>query len=224
TKNMESTSGNLKALYFSPHFWWTNIERGVYLADAFGKEIIPDFEFRKWLRDEKVEHDSTIIHQEGDHTYFINPEYGEAIKNDYFFEVFATSKYGHKVTARSVEDLYSKHQVDEKAKMSYSFKVDDLTHFISMYFQNWLLFDTYYDWVKWQLYYDFLLSKLDNPLKELYQYMWTIVLNQVELQHNLFKDVAQYKKFRDKLDSITKESNFIENKITEIRQKKAEQI
>ena len=220
---MDNTSANFKALYFSPHFWWTNIERGVYLTDAFGKEIIPDFEFRKWLRDEKVEHDSTILHQEDENIFFRNPEYAEAIKNDYFFEVFATSTYGHKVTARTIEDLHNKHSVDAKAKISYSFKVDDLTHFISMYFQNWLTFDTYYDWVKWQLYYDFLLSKLDKPLKELYQYMWTVILNQVEFHHTLFKDVAQYKKFRDKLDEITKESDFIEKKITEIRQTKTAQ-
>lgn len=212
---MNNTSENFKALYFSPHFWWTNIERGVYLSDAFGKEIIPGFEFRKWLRDEKVEHDSTIIHQEGDNTNFINPEYADAIKNDYFFEVFTTSKYGHKVTARTIEDLHHKHHVDENSKISYNFKVDDLTNFISMYFQNWLVFDTYYDWVRWQLYYNFLLSKLDNPLKGLYQYMWTVIFNQVEFQHTLFKDVTQYKKFRDKLDEVTKESDFIEKRIAD---------
>jgi hypothetical protein len=220
---MDKTSENFKDLYFSPHFWWTNIERGVYLADSFGKEIIPGFEFRKWLRDDKIEHDSTTIHQEGDNIFFTNPEYAEAIKNDYFFEVFAKSKYGHKVTARNIEDLYGKRHVDKNEKISYNFKVDDLTHFISMYFQNWLLFDTYYDWVRWQLYYDFLLSKLESPLKELYQYMWTVIFIQVEFHHSLFKDTGQYKKFRDKLDDITKESDFIENKITALRQAKTTQ-
>jgi hypothetical protein len=220
---MDNSGGNFKALYFSPHFWWTNIERGVYLADAFGKEIIPDFEFRKWLREEKFEHDSLTIHNEDINIGFTNPEYGEAIKNDYFFEVCAISKYGHKVAARNIEDLHNKHHVDNDASLSYRFAVDDLTHYVSMSFQNWLLFDTYYDWVRWQLYYDFILSKLESPLKELYQYMWTVIFNQVEFHHTLFKDITQYKKFRNKLDEITKESDFIGSKIDEIRKAKAMQ-
>ena len=215
---MHNTEMNFKAFYFSPYFWWKSFERGVYLTDAITSELIPNFEFKKWLKEDVVEHDSLLINQVT--SFGINKEYGEAIKNDYFFEVIATNTYGQKVKAKSVDELFDKYEINEEIPLSYSFKIEDLTQFISMYFQQWLIFDTYYYWVRWQLYFDFLVSKLDNQLKGLYIYMWNVILNQVEIQNSLFKDIAQYKKFRDKLDDIKQESDFIEKTISELRQTK----
>lgn len=215
---MDDLSVNLKAFYFSPQFWWKTFERAINLTDAFGEEIDSIFSFKKWIQTGTVEHDSISINLE--HDYKTDKEYTEAIKNDYFFEIIGVNHLGHQVSAKSYEDLLEKHQIKEEIPLKYSFRIYDLNQFISMYVQQWLVFDSYYYWVKWQLYFDFIISKLNTPSKELFLYMWTLIFNEVEFEHNLFKDVNQYKMFRDKLDDIKKESSYVENEIIKIRKKK----
>lgn len=216
---MEETEPNLKALYFSPQFWWEAIEGSIYLTENFGKELLPNFDYRKWLKEDTIENDSIQLYEDDEvNIRFKNYEYSNAAENEYFFKVCATNKYGHKVAEYSIDELNKKHDLPETPNYFYSFKIKDLNHFASMYFQNWLLFDTYRDWVRWQLYYDFIISKLDGTLKGLYQYMWSVILEDVNLQHHLFKDVKQYKKFRDKHDDIKVNSSYIVDKVIKLRQ------
>lgn len=217
---MEVKDLNIKALSFSPYFWWKSIETAIYFSEIFGKELIEDFDFRKWLKEEVIQHSTIEIIPIIYTGHSFNGEYNKAIINDYFFEVEAKNKYGNKVKASSVEELLNRHEMDKDAELNYFFRIDDLTQLVSLYLHRWLLTDSYYDWVKWQMYYDFVVSKFNGKIGGLYQYMWTVVFNQIEMQHQLFRDVNQYKTFRDKLDNIKLESEFIEKEVAELRERK----
>jgi hypothetical protein len=94
-----------------------------------------------------------------------------------------------------------------------------LNHLAFVHFYKWLVFDNYFEWVKWQLYFDFIVSKLKTPEKEIFIYMWSLTFGEINFQDNFFKNVSQYKKFRDKLDELSENSKFVEEKIAEIRKK-----
>jgi hypothetical protein len=85
--------------------------------------------------------------------------------------------------------------------------VKDLDHFVSLYFQYWLIFNTYFYWVRWQLYLDFIMKKSDKTTGGLYEYKWAMTLGHIERYTHAFETVDQYKQFRDKLDDMNVNSN-----------------
>jgi len=216
---MSNPDMNIKAHNFSPFFWWEAIERATGLTHAFGEQLAPGCNFKQWLRQGCIEHDSLEINIEP--AFGASTEFREAIKNDYFYKVSGTSIYGRMISEKTFEDLHDKYPVDTKEPITFLFKISDMNHFISVYLQQWLIFDTYYYWVRWQLYFDFIVSKLDTPQKELFMYFWTVIFHEIEFSSTYFKDIAQYKKFRDQLDTVKEQADYVEKKILEIRNSKA---
>lgn len=212
---MSNTDINIKAYNFSPLFWWRAIGKAIDLTHAFGEELNPGFSFKKWFHQESIEHDSLEINIEP--VFGTDSEYKEAIRNDYFSKVLGISAYGHKVSEKTFDDLHRKHKIDTEKPITYLFSIYDMNHFISSYIQQWLIYDTFFCWVRWQLYFDFIVSKLDTPRKELFMYMWSIIFHEIEFEHKLFNSIDQYKKFRDKLDEINEHADFVESKIKELR-------
>jgi hypothetical protein len=147
----------------------------------------------------------------------LDKEYSKAISNSYFFKVAFTNKTGVTFSAKTLDELITNPNYTDKEKVFYTYRIYDLNHFVTLYFQHWLLFDTYEFWVKWQLYYDFIVSKCDTTLGGLYQYMWSTMLWRLDRYSHAFKDVEQYKKFRNQLEHITEQSKNIETEFIKIR-------
>ncbi|MFT3947382.1 MAG: hypothetical protein QM763_10480 [Agriterribacter sp.] len=82
---MSNPEINYKAFNFTPHFWWASFDRGIPYADAFGAELIPNFQFKKWLREGTIEHFSISIDSEPDAR--MDKKYAETVGNDYYNEV-----------------------------------------------------------------------------------------------------------------------------------------
>lgn len=217
---MNTEGINLNALNFSPHFWWKYIERAIYLTDSFGQELISGFSFRNWLLDDYIEHTSLNLYDENLDGRIVTPEFRNMVTNDYYHEVIAINNYGNKVKAKTIEELYSIHSIPDNTELSYNFKVEDLNHFATLYFMKWLIMPTQFNFVRWQLYYDFIVSKLNEDHAELYHFMWASLLGEVNFNHKFFDSVEQYKKFRDRLDDINKKSDDLELKISQLRNNK----
>jgi hypothetical protein len=201
----------INGLNFSPFFWWKTIERAVEFSDFMGKSLIDGFSFRDWLKNEILEHSSVDIYDESESGQIMTTDYRKATTNDYFFEVYTTNIYGHKVTDKTIEGLKKKHDINEDSEIWYRFKVDELNHFATLHLQKWLAFENHYDWIRWHLYYDFVSSKLSEYKKGLYTYCWSIIFKEVEFQTNFFNSVEQYKQLRDKSDQLMEQSNYIEH-------------
>lgn len=52
---------NVKASYFSPHFWWKSFDRAIEMSTFMNKYLNSEFDFRKWLFESKIEHNTTQI-------------------------------------------------------------------------------------------------------------------------------------------------------------------
>lgn len=76
-----------------------------------------------------------------------------------------------------------------------------------MHLNNWLTYGEYDDWFRWRLYYYFLVNKLDEQLSGIFNYYWSTILSQLNIQTNLFNSVEHYKKFRDEYEEINKNSD-----------------
>ena len=199
----------MNGLNFSPHFWWKSIERAVSFTEFFSKELVDGCNFRDWLTNEIIEHNDIDIYDESKNGPILTSDERYAVTNTYFFEVYTTNKYGHKITAQTIDGLKEKIQTYEIPEINYRFKIDELNHYATLHFQKWLILNKHFDWVRWQLYFDFITSKLDNYKKGLYIYYWSVFFNEVDFQTNFFTSVEHYKQFRDKLDEITKQSEYI---------------
>lgn len=217
---MVNPQANINSLEISPQVWWDAINHGYNIADSLSKLILPDLDFKKWFKDGEVSNDSTILSLTEPLTIHLDKEYSKAVKNDYFFEVIFTNDKGVRFSAKTIEELISNPNYKATTQIFYVYRIYDLNHFVTLYFQHWLLFDTYEFWVKWQLYFDFLVSKCDKKLGGLFLYMWSTIFGRLDRYSYAFKNVDQYKKFRDRLDDITEQSKFIEIEFIKIRDSK----
>jgi hypothetical protein len=217
---MDSHQANINALDISPQVWWDAINHGYSIAEGISEVLLPDFGFKKWFNDGEISHESLDLSLEEPLAIHLNKEYSKAISNSYFFKVAFTTKNGVTISAKTLDELITNPNYTEKTKVFYTYRIYDLNHFVTLYFQHWLLFDTYEFWVKWQLYYDFIVSKCDTTLGGLYQYMWSTILWRLDRYSHAFKDVEQYKKFRDKLEDITEQSKNTETEFIKVRDSK----
>jgi hypothetical protein len=214
---MENNIVNAHSLQFSPYIWWKSIQRGIDFSEIYGAGLIPEFSFKNWLQEAIIEHSSlNLVADE----YSPNGEYIRATKNSYYDQVGFINKYGSKFTAKTEDDLRRKPTFKEGYALFYTFKVDTLFHLTTLHFQHWLLFDDFYHWVRWQLYFDFIVAKCDKTIAGLFQQMWAISLSEVDFNHQVFKEVEQYKKFRDRLEEINSESEFIREEYIKLKARK----
>ncbi|MBJ7883079.1 hypothetical protein [Gelidibacter salicanalis] len=215
---MEKTL-NFKAFNFSPIFWWKAIEKSIELTDLFGKEIESDFNFINWFNKANIENDTVELIKDVSSSVN-NEQYYKATRNEYFHKIIGINIYGREVSERTEIELFKKHDIDETKSLKYNFNIYDLNHLAFVHFHKWLIFDNFHDWVKWQLYFDFIVSKIETPKKELYIYLWKLIFSEIDFRDNLFENISQYKKFRDKLHEFSEDSKFVEEKIRELRKKK----
>ncbi|MBS1633853.1 MAG: hypothetical protein JST10_14920 [Bacteroidetes bacterium] len=217
---MEQQSSNINALQFSPYAWWKAIDRGVEMAEIYAKIIAPEFNVRKWLYEEDIEHESLNLAFK-DYTFSVtDPLYVKATQNDFYTRVGFVNKYGTKMMFDSLEKLRKNQTYFDGAPMVYQYRVNALVHLATLHFQHWLLFETNYHWLRWQMFYDFIVSKLNRTIGGLFQNMWVTMLYELDFNHQIFSGIPQYKKFRDVLEEAEKASSFI---LEEYKRKKDEE-
>ncbi|MDN4011063.1 hypothetical protein QX233_01175 [Chryseobacterium gambrini] len=199
----------MKRTDFSPQIWWSAMDRGIEFTNHLAKDFIKDFNFKNWLRTGSIEHSSLEIHQIAQLEDTLGDKYEYLQNNEYYHRVFFKNNFGINIYANTIEDLRQKAFDNKNTQIQYEFRIDNLNHFITFHFNNWLNFETYEDWFRWRLYYYFLVNKLDGQLSRIYNYYWSIVLGELNLYTNFFNSVEQYKKFRDEYEEINKESEII---------------
>jgi hypothetical protein len=213
---------NLSGLQISPMIWRDAINASTDLTHEFSKLLLPNSYFKKWLEAGEIEHESLNISFEEPIIVATKDEFTRAIRNDYFYKVGFIDKHKTKHVKTAMEELTSLPTYKEEHKLFYIYKVKDLDHFVSLYFQHWLIFNTYFYWVRWQLYLDFIIKKSEKTIGGLYEYKWAMALGRIEGCTHAFETVDQYKQFRDKLDRMTESSKFVENEFIRIRDSKDE--
>ncbi|MBA6151638.1 hypothetical protein [Gelidibacter maritimus] len=209
---------NFKAFNFSPIIWWKILDKSIYLCNAFGKEIKPNFSFIEWLNSEVIQNESIdLINNEINFT--TDKRYYNVRKNEYFFRVKGINTYGCEVSEVTEYDLFIKHKIDKNRPLTYTFRIFDLNHLALMHLYKWLVFNSNYEWVRWEMYFQFIISKLKTTERKLFIYMWYITLNEINIQDHFFKDVAQYKVFKVKYEELSKQAKYINDKIDKLRKK-----
>ncbi|WP_139422678.1 hypothetical protein [Chryseobacterium mulctrae] len=194
----------MNGINFSPQIWWNAMDRAVEFANHMGKDLIQDFNFKKWLQTGAIEHNCLEIHLVAQLDDILTDKYDYLQSNEYYHRVFFKNMYGKNIYASTIADLESKMFGQENLQIEYEFGVDALNHYITMHFNNWLFFGKYDDWFRWRMYYYFLLNKLDDDLKSIYNYYFSMVLGQINLQTNFFNSIEHYKRFRDEYEEINK--------------------
>lgn len=197
----------MTGINFSPQIWWSAMDRAVEFANHMGKNLIQDFNFKNWLQNGSIEHNSLEIYQVSELEDILTGKYEYLQNNDYYYRVFFKNSYGKNVYASNISDLESKIFGQENVQIEYEFRIDALNHYITLHLNNWLTYGEYDDWFRWRLYYYFLVNKLDEQLSGIFNYYWSTILSQLNIQTNLFKSVEHYKKFRDEYEEINKNSD-----------------
>ena len=200
--------------------WFEGINSGTEYARVFSELLLPDFNFKEWLTKGEIEHDSLNISFADLRNVLADKDYAEAIKNNYYHKVGFINDHRVKETKSSIEELKKLPTFKDDKEFFYTFRIKDLDHLVSLYFQHWLIFNSYHFWVKWQVYYDFIVRKSEKLIGGLYQYRWTVTLGLIESYTHAFDTVDQYKQFRDKLDSLTTDSKFVEESFIKVRDSK----
>lgn len=214
---MKGTDININGLEISPVIWADGIQAGIEWSDGFSKLLLPRVNFKNWIKNGEINHDSLDISFSDFQHVYVDKEYAEAIRNSYYYKVGFTNDYKVKEIKATLEELQKLPTYKDEKELFYIFKMQDLDHLVSLYFQHWLIFNEFKYWVKWQLYYDFIVKKSEKIIAGLYQYKWAVTLRRIESYTHAFGTVEQYKQFRDKLDDINKESKFVEEDFIKLR-------
>jgi len=213
---MEEHHPNLSAFNFSPHFWYKAFDKGISLADHFGRKLDKETGYADWLRHGELEHPRLELHLSEEEGIIHGRDYDRIVRNDYFHNVSAINKYGVRITAESTEQLMSKATVDPEAAVNYVFRVDSLHHLATVEFMEWLVFNRDAPWLRWQVFFNFLVSKSPELTGQLYTYMWCMVFGEIKFNHAFFESVSQYDRFRDQYEVLIERAEPIESRLRKL--------
>lgn len=218
----QDKSYNFNALQLSPITWHGAIAHGINLSAAFSNLLQPKSNFTNWLESGEIEFNSLNISGYNFNSVHHDIEYARSVENDYYHKVGFKNELGNAVLDDSIDKLRKHPLFNEKKEIFYVFRISDLNHFVSLYFQHWLLFNTFYYWSRWQLYFDFIVKQSTEINAQLYQYMWTCIFGRIEGYTYCFENVDQYKLFRDKYEEIEKLSLPIQDEYVRARDSKSD--
>lgn len=208
---------NMEALQLSPFSWYEAISWGIAISDGYAELLLPKLNFKDWLMNGELEHP----------TLNFSPHHAEDLvrmntgtfANTYYHKVGFINEFGAKQIRSTIEELKTV-QFYNNAEHFYVFRVHALNHFISFHFQNWHLLNSDFHWSRWRMFYDFIVNETDEILGGLFQRMWYSTFRRIDITSRTFKNIEQYKRFRDELEEIDENSKFIETRYIELRDKK----
>lgn len=201
---------NLNALQTSPILWNKIILWSLDFSTLYAEKLIPEINFKDWFYNGIIETDEVSMLKE-----FNKEKENNFSKINCFNNVFYINDFGGKVRKKSLIELKDTLNYNESSQIFYEFRIGDLNHFISFYFQNWQIFDRDIYWQSWQLYFEFIISKNNKVLGDIFKMTWLMIFNRLDLTSESFEYVIQYKKFKNMIEFLNQECQQIINSLKE---------
>jgi hypothetical protein len=95
---------NINGLEISPMIWRDAINASVGLTHEFSKLLTPNLDFKKWLEDGEIEHESLNVSFEEPLIIATKGEFSRAIKNSYFYKIGFIDKHKTRHVRATLEE------------------------------------------------------------------------------------------------------------------------
>lgn len=206
-----NTNLNINALNISPYLWWKYIDKALYFANHFSKELF-QYDFSKWLEGEFNSERRVFDTQS-----FLGFQ-SEASNNSFidYVKVGKRNSIGTLMSFSSEEEVERSASVLQDEPFIYTYSTASLHHLAFSHFNLWLIFGTDEFFYKWQAYFNFICANTSIENADVYKNLWFWVLLEID-KNEQFDDVSKYKKFIRFLHDCEKETAYLEKQWIEKR-------